>query len=113
MHGHNISQPDVLQAALTPIFNKEPSPLAKVQSYLQLASDPQIKQIFKENTDEAVAKGVFGAPTFIVKKAGSSEELLFFGSDRIEMIAATLGLPYPGLVNIKNLGSGSSSSSKL
>lgn len=107
MHGRNISQPEVIQAALTPIFSQDPSPLAKVQSYLQLASDPKIKQTFKENTDEAVAKGMFGAPTFIVKKSGSSEELLFFGSDRIEMIAATLGLPYPGLINIKSLGGSS------
>jgi len=109
VHGHNISQAEVIQAALTPVFSQDPSPLAKVQSYLKLASDPQIKQVFKENTDEAVAKGVYGAPTFLVKKAGSSEELLFFGSDRLEMIAATLGMPYPGLINIKNQNVGSHS----
>ncbi|GJJ72043.1 glutathione S-transferase kappa 1 [Entomortierella parvispora] len=107
VHGHNISKAEVIQAALTPIFSQDPSPLAKVQSYLQFASDPQIKQVFKENTEEAVAKGAYGAPTFLVKKVGSSEEMLFFGSDRLEMIAAMLGMPYPGLINIKNMAAGS------
>lgn len=64
-----------------------------------MASQPEIKQAFKEYTDEAVARGVFGAPTFIIKKAGEPDkEYLFFGSDRFEMIAAFLGLPYPGLI---------------
>ncbi|KAF9964885.1 Glutathione S-transferase kappa 1 [Mortierella alpina] len=87
VHGHNISQADVLQTALKPIFKSD-------------ATDPEIKQIFKQNTDEAIARGVFGAPTFIVKKAGepAEKEYLFFGSDRFEMIAAFLGLPYSGLI---------------
>ncbi|KAG9071802.1 Glutathione S-transferase kappa 1 [Linnemannia hyalina] len=101
IHGRDISQADVIQQALSPIFN---SNTAKVESYLQRAAqDQEIKKIFKQYTDEAVAKGVFGAPTFIVRKAGSDEELLFFGSDRIEMIAATLGLPYTGLTSVSKL----------
>ncbi|KAF9994937.1 hypothetical protein BGZ80_011635 [Entomortierella chlamydospora] len=97
VHGRNISQPEVIQTALTPILSNSD---AKVQSYLQMAGQADIKQAFKENTDEAVARGVFGAPTMIIKKAGESEdkEYLFFGSDRFEVIAAFLGLPYPGLV---------------
>ncbi|KAF9916282.1 hypothetical protein BX616_004150 [Lobosporangium transversale] len=98
VHGRNISQTDVIHAALMPLFNSDAN---KVDSYLQLATQPEIKQIFKENTDKAVARGVFGAPTFIVKKAGEPDdkEYLFFGSDRFEMIAAFLGLPYPGLLS--------------
>ncbi|KAF8933290.1 Glutathione S-transferase kappa 1 [Dissophora ornata] len=97
VHNRNISKVEVIQAALVPLFNQD---TAKVQSYLQLASQPEVKQIFKQNTDEAIARGVFGAPTFIVKKAGEPEdkEYLFFGSDRLEIIAAFLGLPYQGLV---------------
>ncbi|KAF9570752.1 Glutathione S-transferase kappa 1 [Mortierella alpina] len=97
VHGHNISQAEVLQTALTPIFKPH---TGRIESYLKLTADPEIKQIFKQNTDEAIARGVFGAPTFIVKKAGepAEKEYLFFGSDRFEMIAAFLGLPYPGLI---------------
>ncbi|KAF9961477.1 Glutathione S-transferase kappa 1 [Mortierella alpina] len=97
VHGHNISQTEVIQTALTPIFKSDTS---RIENYLKLTADPEIKQIFKLNTDEAVARGVFGAPTFIVKKAGepAEKEYLFFGSDRFEMIAAFLGLPYSGLI---------------
>ncbi|KAF9169494.1 hypothetical protein BGX20_010247 [Mortierella sp. AD010] len=97
VHGRNISQPEVIQTALTPILSNSD---AKVLSYMQMAGQADIKQAFKENTDEAVARGVFGAPTMIIKKAGEPEdkEHLFFGSDRFEVIAAFLGLPYPGLV---------------
>ncbi|KAF9184072.1 hypothetical protein BGZ51_003574 [Haplosporangium sp. Z 767] len=96
VHGRNISNAEVIQAALAPIFNANTQ---KVESYLKLAADPEIKQIFKTNTDEAIAKGIFGAPSFLVKKAGEPQdkEVMFFGSDRFEMIAAYLGLPYPGL----------------
>ncbi|KAF9094446.1 hypothetical protein BGX23_002109 [Mortierella sp. AD031] len=112
VHGRNISQAEVIQQVLGPIFHADTS---KVQSYLTLASQPETKELFKQYTDEAVAKGIFGAPTFIVRKAGADpvnekEEMLFFGSDRFEMIAATLGLPYPGLVASS---SSSSSSAKL
>ncbi|KAG0296125.1 Glutathione S-transferase kappa 1 [Linnemannia gamsii] len=101
VHGRDISQSDVIQQVLRPIFHSDTS---KIDSYLQRAAqDQEIKKIFKQYTDEAIAKGVFGAPTFVVRKAGSEEDLLFFGSDRIEMIAATLGLPYAGLTSVSKL----------
>ncbi|KAF9936391.1 Glutathione S-transferase kappa 1 [Modicella reniformis] len=97
VHNRNISQPEVIQAALAPLFNSD---ISKIQSYLQLATQPEIKQIFKEYTDEAIARGVFGAPTIIIKKTGepADKEYLFFGSDRFEVIAAFLGQPYSGLI---------------
>ncbi|KAF9933495.1 Glutathione S-transferase kappa 1 [Linnemannia zychae] len=103
IHGRDISQADIIQQALSPIFHQD---VAKIQSYLQMAAqDQEIKKIFRQNTEEAVAKGVFGAPTFMVRKAGApeEEEMLFFGSDRMEMIAAVLGLPYAGLTNVSKL----------
>ncbi|KAF9435872.1 hypothetical protein BGZ76_005343 [Entomortierella beljakovae] len=98
VHGRNISQADVIQSALTPLFSDS---VAKVQSYIQMASQADIKQAFKENTDEAIAKGAFGAPTFLIKKAGESEETLFFGSDRFELMAIHLGVPYNGLLSVR------------
>ncbi|KAF9908501.1 Glutathione S-transferase kappa 1 [Linnemannia zychae] len=102
IHGRDISQAEVISQALAPLLPSSDG--SKVQSYLQRASqDQEIKKIFKQYTDEAIAKGVFGAPTFIVRKAGEEEEMLFFGSDRLEMIAATLGLPYAGLQSVSKL----------
>ncbi|KAG0376162.1 Glutathione S-transferase kappa 1 [Mortierella sp. AD032] len=104
IHGRDISQPDIISQALSPIFSQDST---KIQSHLQRASqDQEIKKIFKSYTDEAIAKGVFGAPTFLVRQAGAKEEgeeMLFFGSDRFEMMAAILGVPYAGLKSVSKL----------
>lgn len=69
----------------------------KAQEMLKLSTDTEIKQALTDNTNEALKKGAFGAPTFFAKKAGSDEEMMFFGSDRFEIMASLLGLPYPGI----------------
>ncbi|KAG0298286.1 Glutathione S-transferase kappa 1 [Dissophora globulifera] len=101
VYDRNISKPDVIHATLAPLFSSSSTTTdaasAKVKSYLDLAVHLDIKQRFKEYTDEAVAKGIFGAPTFIINKAGDDNEYLFFGSDRFENIAVFLDQPYPGL----------------
>jgi 2-hydroxychromene-2-carboxylate isomerase len=43
-----------------------------------------VKAALKKNTDEAVARGVFGAPTFFVGDA------MFWGNDRLEFVAEAL-----------------------
>lgn len=48
--------------------------------------DPEIKDELKANTEEAVRRGAFGAPTFFVA------EQMFFGNDRFEFIEAALGI---------------------
>jgi 2-hydroxychromene-2-carboxylate isomerase len=50
------------------------------------ASDPAIKEKFKANTDGAVARGVFGAPTFFVG------EEMYFGQDRLDYVEDALAL---------------------
>ncbi len=47
--------------------------LAKIQ-------DPAIKQRIKQNTDDAIAKGVFGVPTFRVGQE------IFWGHDRLDQL---------------------------
>jgi 2-hydroxychromene-2-carboxylate isomerase len=42
--------------------------------------DPAIKQKLRQNTDWAIAQGVFGVPTFIV------DDELFWGHDALEMV---------------------------
>ena len=60
-----------LEAALASA-RQEP---ARVQA---LASSPEIKQAFREQTIRAIDRGIFGAPSFVV--AGE----LFWGDDRLE-----------------------------
>ena len=50
---------------------------------LQQIDQPQIKKDLIDRTDEAIRLGVFGAPTFVVNTE------LFWGQDRLEMVAAT------------------------
>ena len=49
-----------------------------------LAADPEVKARLQANTEEAVARGVFGAPTFFVDGA------MFFGQDRLDFVRAAL-----------------------
>ena len=51
---------------------------------LALAAEPETKAALKETTDEAVRRGVFGAPTTFVG------EEMFFGQDRLDFIAEAL-----------------------
>lgn len=52
-------------------------------------ADPAIKQQLIANTTEAVARGVFGAPTCIVKRPEG--ELVFWGQDRLDLVERVLG----------------------
>ena len=47
---------------------------------LALASDPEVKDQLKAVTQEAVARGVFGAPTFFVG------DQMFWGQDRLDFV---------------------------
>ncbi len=49
------------------------------------AGDPEMKRALRETTDEAVARGAFGAPTFFVGNE------MFFGSDRLPFVERALG----------------------
>ena len=53
----------------------------------RLISDEAVKQRLKDNTEEAVKRGVFGAPTFFV----SGE--MHFGQDRLDFVAEALARP--------------------
>lgn len=51
---------------------------------LALAAEPEVKQALIRNTEEAVSRGVFGAPTFFVGNA------MFWGQDRMDFVAEAL-----------------------
>lgn len=55
------------------------------QSTLALAADASVKARLIATTEEAVARGVFGAPSFFVG------DQMFFGQDRLEFVREALG----------------------
>lgn len=95
--GVQLRQPDRLQDLLRIVFKamwidalnlNEPELTAKTlavagfnpETTQALAADPEVKAALKTVTDEAVALGVFGAPTTFVG------DEMFFGQDRLDMI---------------------------
>ena len=57
---------------------------------LRADGDEAIKEELRRRTDEALARGVFGAPAFFVDREDGSAPLPFWGQDRLDMVAATL-----------------------
>lgn len=56
----------------------------ETENFLALTADPQVKQALVATTEEAVARGVFGAPSMFVG------DELHFGQDRLDFVAAAL-----------------------
>jgi 2-hydroxychromene-2-carboxylate isomerase len=53
-------------------------------AFQSLVNDAAVKEQLKKTTEEAVARGVFGAPTFFVG------EDMFWGQDRLDFVAEAL-----------------------
>ncbi|KAF9129645.1 Glutathione S-transferase kappa 1 [Mortierella sp. 14UC] len=94
----DIGQQEVLISTVASVLGSAD----KAAKYMQQTSDKDIKQQLIDNTNDAIDAGAFGAPTFIIKKAGSDEPHMFFGSDRFEVITSFLSLPYDGLAAKKS-----------
>ncbi|MBI5277545.1 MAG: 2-hydroxychromene-2-carboxylate isomerase [Burkholderiales bacterium] len=65
----------------------DPARLQELQQQLQPARDPsgdEVKATLKANTENAIAAGVFGVPTFAV------DDKLFWGFDSLAMLRACL-----------------------
>lgn len=99
--GVQLRQPDRLDTLLTVLFNalwvdgaNLNAPAVVAQTLAQagfdpvgthaLASDPEVKNALKANTEDAVRRGVFGAPTVFVGEA------MFFGQDRLDFVQEAL-----------------------
>lgn len=54
------------------------------EALIGAAADPEVKAELKANTEEAVARGAFGAPTFLVG------DQLFFGADHLRFAEQAL-----------------------
>ncbi|MNM88340.1 2-hydroxychromene-2-carboxylate isomerase [compost metagenome] len=73
----NLGDPAVLGATLTEA-GFDP------QELLALTGEQEIKDALKANTEEAVRRGAFGAPTMFVG------EQMFFGQDRLDFVREAL-----------------------
>jgi len=95
--GVQLRMPERLQDFLSAVFKaiwveslnlNDPALVAKVlqdsgfnpDEIGALAGDAEVKATLRATTDEAVARGVFGAPTMFVG------EEMFFGQDRLEFV---------------------------
>lgn len=75
--GRDISQPEEVKAVSASLGLDGDAILAATQ-------DPAVKEALKANTEEAIKRGTFGAPTFFV---GGE---MFWGNDRLELLRAFL-----------------------
>lgn len=76
----NLGNPEVVAAVLSAAG-------LDAAEFERLVGDEAVKQRLKDNTEEAIRRGVFGAPTFFV---GSE---MFFGQDRLDFVAEALAQP--------------------
>jgi 2-hydroxychromene-2-carboxylate isomerase len=67
----DIARPDILARVLDELG-------LPAKEILERAETPRSKQRLREQTDEAIHLGIFGAPTFVVGRE------LFWGNDRLE-----------------------------
>jgi 2-hydroxychromene-2-carboxylate isomerase len=77
VHPRDLGQPAEVAAVLAPLGL---SPVA----FMALVGDADVKAALIKATDEAVARGVFGAPTCFVG------EQMFFGQDRLDFVREAL-----------------------
>ena len=99
--GIQMRQPERFEAYLASVFKAfwqdkrnlgDPAVLAATldaagfdpQALLALVGDQEVKDALKAATEEAVKRGVFGAPTFFVGNE------MFFGQDRLDFVAEAL-----------------------
>ncbi len=75
--GRDVSQPDELKGVAADAGLDGDALLAQTQ-------DQSVKDELKSNTEEAVRRGAFGAPTFFVGEA------MFWGNDRLDLMQAFL-----------------------
>ena len=77
--GKDVSSPEVLAAVASS---------AGLDGTALVASAPEFKAALMAQTQEAIDRGSFGAPTFFVKTARGEE--MFVGNDRLEMVVEAL-----------------------
>ena len=76
-HGRNLGDPAEIQKVLDEAG-------LDGRALLEATQDPAVKDALRANTDEAVARGAFGVPTFVVG------DELFWGADHMLFVEKAL-----------------------
>lgn len=84
--GRDMTAPGTVAAALGEAGLDQ----ATIARALAANDDAGIKDALRRRTDEAVARGVFGAPAMFVHVPGRSEPIMFWGQDRLHLVEAVL-----------------------
>jgi len=79
--GRDLADTEVIRDVLT-------SAGLDADRYAQAITTDEIKDLLKNNTQEAADRGAFGAPTFFVRTQTGDE--MFFGQDRLEFVEEEL-----------------------
>jgi 2-hydroxychromene-2-carboxylate isomerase len=77
-HGLDATDPKVIERLGVELGIKDP---------MAAINDATVKEVLRQNTDWAIAKGIFGVPTFLVG------EEIFWGHDAFEMLLGYLRDP--------------------
>lgn len=77
VEGRNLGDPATVAAVLSE-HDFDPA------SVLALTEDEEVKETLKQNTEQAILRGVFGAPTMFV------DNQMFFGQDRLDFVRQAL-----------------------
>jgi hypothetical protein len=67
----------------------DPAQLGKIAAAVGVTATDAAKDELAKNTDEAVAAGAFGVPSFVVS---SPEPRLYYGQDRVNFVATAAGV---------------------
>lgn len=78
----DISDPDTLKKILTDLG-------LDVEAHFEMAETPDIADRFEAGNEAAIAAGVFGSPTYVL------DGEMFFGQDRLDLLAWRLGVTDP------------------
>lgn len=86
VRGEDISE----KAALAGALDRAGLDAGATERALAANDDPHIKAELRKRTDEALSRGVFGAPTIFVHPDDGREPVMVFGQDRLPLVAAVL-----------------------
>eukprot|EP00389_Voromonas_pontica_P000217 GDKH01000319.1.p1 GENE.GDKH01000319.1~~GDKH01000319.1.p1 ORF type:complete len:239 (-),score=30.01 GDKH01000319.1:188-904(-) len=104
VHDADIRKAEILIDALV---NDGSFSTTEATTLLKRANGADVKDLLKQRTDDAVSRGAFGAPSIFVPSRclvspysqdvhDNESEEMFFGSDRLHLLAHSLGLPWFG-----------------
>lgn len=86
VEGQPIGEPAIVTKALAKVLGEE-----QAKEIVAGTKRDEVKRLLSENTNQAFGAGVFGVP-FFVASDWEGKESVFFGVDRLGMVADFLGL---------------------